>query len=126
MLHCSHFFEHIPGPMRPAFMDEAFRVLKKGGQLVIIVPHWSSMRSIQDFTHAWPPVGESSFLYFNKTWREQNKLTHGAYTMNCDFDFSYGYVLDPSVQVRNTEFQQFAIKQYVNAVMDIHVTLTKK
>lgn len=125
ILHCSHFFEHVPGMQRPAFMDECFRILKPGGQLVVITPYWSSARSIQDFTHAWPPVCESSFLYFNKLWREQNKLTHGHYNVKSDFDFGYGFSLDPDTAVRSQEVQPFWVKHYLNSCMDIHVTLTK-
>jgi hypothetical protein len=123
-IHCSHFFEHLDGAERIAFMHECYRILKDGKQMVIIVPHWSSMRSIQDPTHKWPPVAESSFLYFNKKWMDDNKLQH--YGITCDFDFGYGYSVDPDVQVRNQEFQAFAVKHYNNAVMDLFVTLTKK
>jgi len=123
---CNHFFEHIPGLKRPGFMDECYRILKKGGQLIIAVPHYNSMRAIQDFTHEWPPVAETSFLYFNKGWREQNKLTHGLYDIKSDFDFGYGFSLDGDVQVRNQEYQQFAVKHYTNAAADLHVTLTKR
>jgi SAM-dependent methyltransferase len=126
MFSCSHFFEHVPAMRRVPFMDECFRCLKVGGQLVVIVPHYNSMRAVQDFTHEWPPICESSFLYFNKGWREQNKLTHGAYSMNCDFDFSYGFQLDNDIQVRNIEFQQFALKHYSNTANDLHVTLTRR
>ena len=125
-IYCSHFFEHIPGLQRPAFMDECHRLLKIGSQLTIIVPHWSSMRAVQDFTHAHPIVCETSFLYFNKKWREDNELTYGAYDMKCDFDFGYGFQMDPDVAVRNNEFQLFAIKHYNNAVLDLVVTLTKR
>lgn len=121
---CSHFFEHLTGAQRIAFMDECHRILKPGAQMVIIVPHWSSMRAIQDPTHQWPPVCETSFLYFNKGWREQNHLGH--YNIKSDFDFGYGFSLDGDIQVRNAEHQQFAIKHYNNAVMDLHVTLTRK
>ena len=125
-IHCSHFFEHIPARLRPKFMDECYRVMEDKGQLVIIVPHYNSMRAIQDYTHEWPPISESSFLYFNLGWRTQNKLLHGAYEMKCDFDFGYGYSLDPDVQVRNQEYQQVAIKHYTNAAMDLHVTMTAR
>lgn len=123
-IHCSHFFEHLTGEQRIAFMEECYRILKDGKQMVIIVPHWSSMRSIQDPTHQWPPLAESSFLYFNKQWMTDNKLTH--YGINTDFDFGYGYSVDGDVQVRNADFQQFAIKHYNNAILDLFVTLTKK
>lgn len=124
-LSCSHFFEHIPGLDRPKFMDECYRVLKPGGKLSVITPFWSSPRSVQDYTHAWPPVCEASFLYFNKAWRVGNKLTHGLYEMKCNFDFSYGYGLDQDVAARNSEYQSHAVKHYNNAATDIFVTLVK-
>lgn len=125
-LHCSHFFEHVPALLRPKFMDECYRVLVPGGQMQVIVPYYSSMRAIQDFTHEWPPIAESSFLYFNKGWRDQNKLVHGHYAMKCDFDFVYGYALDADLQVRNVEFQRHAVKSDINAVADLIVTLTRR
>lgn len=123
-LHCSHFFEHLTGKERMSFMDECWRVMKSKTQLIIICPHWSSMRSVQDPTHQWPPVAEASFLYFNKQWREDNKLSH--YAITCDFDYTYGFSMDNDTVVRNVEYQQFAVKHYNNAVLDLHVTLTKR
>lgn len=125
-IHCSHFFEHIPGPLRPRFMDECCRVLKQGSQMVISVPDGDSHRAIQDYTHMWPPVVAESFLYFNKEWREREKLTHGDYRMTCDFDFGYGYSLDQDIMLRSAEQQQFALKHYRNHSNDLVVTLTKK
>lgn len=123
---CSHFFEHIPGSDRPRFMDELHRVLKKGGKATIVVPYGNSNRAIQDFTHAWPPVVAESFLYFNKKWRDENKLTHGFYAMQCDFDFGYGFAVDNDVAVKSHEAQAFSVKHYVNAATDMQVTLTKR
>lgn len=123
-IHSAHFFEHLTGVQRISFMEECWRILKPKTQMVIIVPHWSSMRSVQDPFHAWPPVCETSFLYFNKGWRDTNKLDH--YPITCDFDFGYGFSLDPDVSVRNNDFVQFASKHYVNAIHDLHVTLTVK
>lgn len=121
---CSHFFEHLTGAQRIKFMEECYRIMKKGTKLVVIVPYWSSMRAIQDPTHQWPPLCEASFLYFNKEWMEKNKLQH--YNINCDFDYSYGYSLDNDLLVRNIEWQQFAVKHYIQSVNDLQVTLTKK
>lgn len=122
-IYTSHFFEHLDGPERMVFMDECWRVMKIGAQLIVIVPFWSSRRSIQDPTHKWPPIAETSFLYFVEHWRIDNKLTH--YPIKCNFNFSYGYVLDPELNLRAEPVQHQAINNYTNAVMDIHVTLTK-
>lgn len=123
-IHASHFFEHIPQMERPKFMDECHRILIPGGKMTVIVPYYSSMRAIQDWNHMWPPVCESSFLYFNREWRKVNKLDH--YDVHCDFDFSYGYALAPELQSRNQEYRDSAIRNYINSVMDLHVNLTKK
>lgn len=119
----SHFFEHLDGPERVDFMEECWRVLKVAGQVVIICPFWSSRRAAQDPYHKWPPVTETSFLYFVEHWRQDNKLTH--YPIKCNFNFSYGYALDPELTLRAEAVQQDAIAHQVNSVMDIHVTLTK-
>lgn len=121
---CSHFFEHIPGPTRVPWMDELWRVLIPHGKATIICPYWSSPRAIQDPMHAWPPISEQSFVYFNKQWREANKLNH--YLGHCDFDFQYGYYPDPETAQRTQETQYFYIRHYLQAVNDIQVTLTKR
>ena len=118
-----HIFHLVPGPMRGAFMDECFRILKVGGKLTISVPYYSHMRAVQDFMHAWPPVCEASFLYFNKGWREANKID---YDLHCDFDFGYGYSAEQETASKNDETRNFYIKHYVNAVTDLIATLTKR
>lgn len=119
----SHFFEHLDGPERVDFMNEAWRVMKVGAQMTVIVPFWSSRRSIQDPYHKFPPIAETSFLYFVEHWRQDNKLTH--YPITCNFNFSYGYALDPELTLRAEPVQQDAIAHQVNQVNDIYVTLTK-
>lgn len=125
-VYSSHFFEHVPGRLRPKFMDELYRVLKKGGKATIVVPYGGNNRAVQDFTHEWPPVVAESFLYFNKKWRTENKLTHGDYAMKCDFDFGYGFALSTDWAARSQDAQTFAMQHYVNVASDIQVTLTKR
>jgi hypothetical protein len=139
-IECSHFIEHIPhgdGYHDPflRFFDEIYRILKPAefdpnnpniatcGIINIVAPYYSSMRAWQDPTHQ-RAISEASFLYLNKQWRIDNKLDH--YDVTCDFDFSYGYALDPTWQNRNQEAQAFAIKHYINVVTDIQVLLTKR
>ena len=120
---CEHIFHLVPGPQRGQFMDDLCRILKSGGKVLVTVPYYSHMRAVQDFMHAWPPVCEASFLYFNKQWREVNKI---EYPMTCDFDFTYGYQADPETATKNDETRNFWIKHYTNAVTDLQVALTKK
>src|SRR6266436_2381761 len=117
------YLQRLDGRERINFMNECGRVLKVGAQLIVKVPHWSSMRSVSDPMVAWPPLCEASFVYFNKDWRKNEKVDYG---ITCDFDFGYGFGLDGDVQIRNQEYQQQAIKHWNNAAIDLHVTLTRK
>lgn len=118
----------IPGPQRMAWMSELWRVLVPGGKATIIVPYWSSHRSIQDPESQWPPICEQSFSYFSKAFRDTNKedvrlLPRGMY---CDFDATGGYQFDPDTAVKETTVQSFWVKHYLNAVSDLHMVLTKR
>lgn len=121
---CSHFFEHIPKNLRKPFMEELHRVLKVGKGCQIITPRGE--RFMQDPTHEFPEPVPASYLYFNQDWLKQNKLMHGDYVTTADFDYSYGFGLDPQVALRNAEYQQFAIKYYNNAITDLYVTVVKR
>ncbi|MFA7242402.1 MAG: methyltransferase domain-containing protein [Sulfuricellaceae bacterium] len=125
-VYCSHFFEHIPKEQRPVFMEELYRILKTGAKATIICPYGGSNRAMQDFTHEWPPVFAESFLYFNKKWREENRLTHGPYAMTCDFDFRSGLDLEPNLVQCSKEDQALAIRHYINAARDLQITLFKR
>lgn len=95
-VHCSHFFEHVPGKLRGAWMDELWRVMKVGAHATIVVPAWNSPGAVQDFTHEWPPVCPESFAYFNKAMREAMGVEH--YGVRCDFDFNASFADYPIPQ----------------------------
>lgn len=128
---CSHYVEHTKDLIK--FMDELYRIMKspykdnKGeeikSKITIIAPYYSSIRAWQDPTHL-RAISEFTFIYFNKKWREDNKLDH--YGIRSDFDFVYGYQIDPAWATRAEEARVFAMKHYINVITDIHVTLTKK
>ena len=122
--HSSHMVEHLTGPQRIHFVNELYRVLKRGGKAQIIVPHWANVRAYGDLTHQWPPVSEFWFYYLSKEWRKTEAPHNDGYT--CDFEATWGYGPHPSLLVRNSEYQQFAINHYVNAVQDLVATLTKR
>lgn len=124
-VHSSHFYEHVPAKLRPRFMDELWRILKLGAKAQIITPHAWSDRSVQDFTHEWPPISRHSYAYFNRNWRETNKLTHGHYEMACNFDVSIGGTFYADIQSRSIEFQAFSNEHYINSLADLYATLTK-
>lgn len=132
---CLHFVEHLwnteDRPERVRFVNELFRVLKPGGQALIVTPHWCSSRAYGDFTHAYPPVGEFWLLYLNREWRVTKKQAldndvswhPSGYT--CDFDFTYGYGMREDLIPKHVEVQQFALGNYKEAAQDLIVTLTK-
>lgn len=129
----SHFLEHLDGPQRVEFFNELYRVLtpeiksevgeqlQAPGKAQFITPYYNSMRAIQDPFHAWPPLCEASFLYFNKEWRKVNKLDH--YPITADFNFNYGHAWDNIWGQKNNETRQFAQMHYTNVILDLVVNM---
>jgi hypothetical protein len=114
---------YTPAKYRGQFMDEIWRVLVPKGTAKVMVPYWTSMRSIQDYASEWPPFSESSFFYFNRDWR---KLNHPDRNLICDFDSTFAYQADPETVGKNDETRSFWIKHYSNTVSDLIVLLTKR
>lgn len=125
-IYCSHFFEHIPKELRVPFMEECYRILKVDADMKVVVPAYNSERAVMDFTHEWPPITGNSFLYFNKPWRETNKLTHGPYDIKADFKCESQAVMSEDWQTRAYDAQIFASRHYWNSVLDIIIHLKKK
>lgn len=131
--HCSHYIEHIPmeyvnhnGIYKDAlfaFFDEVYRILVPDGSITIVSPYWTSVRCWQDPTHR-RAITENTLLYMWKEWRVTNRLSH--YNVECDFDFSYGYAIDPNWASRQEEAQRFAVRHYANTVIDMQCTLHKR
>lgn len=118
---CSHYVQYTSDLIK--FMDEVYRILKPGGTIKIVAPYYTSMRAIQDPTHK-RNICEATFLYFNKQWREINKLDY--YDIKSDFDFSYGHQWAADYINRAIDHKGFALKNYWNVVDDIHIVLTKR
>jgi SAM-dependent methyltransferase len=118
---CSHYAEHVR-EFSP-FMDEVYRVLKVGATATIVGPYYTSMRSFQDPTHH-SALSEARFLYYNRRWREQNRLSH--YPIRADFDAAFGHVWTPDWEGRSQEARDFALRHYWNVVADLQVVLTKR
>ncbi len=123
---CSHFFEHVPANLRYLFMDEVYRILKPGCRATFTTPHWATERAIQDATHEWPPIAHSSYVYFDKGWRQANNLDHPPYP-SCDFEISPpGYVYNEEYRQRAFDFVQQAQKNWINVVYNLNVTLISR
>ena len=124
-LYACHFVEHLDGAERMKFMDECYRILKPGGKMRLIHPYYKSVRAVQDPTHKWPPISENSYFYWDKKWRELNKLDH--YPIKCDYEFNIYYLWqDSSVVNRSEETRTFWIDKYWNVVADMVVDLIKR
>ena len=119
---CSHYLEHSKEITK--FMDECYRIMKPEAQMTIISPYYSSVRAMQDPFHI-NFISEMTFLYYNKKWREDNKLDHYKIKKNTNFNYSYGYAFHPNWQTRSEEARNFALIHYINVVTDIQVVMTK-
>lgn len=60
----SHVFEHIEPKYRIQMMDELWRIMRHGGQLLVSAPYWQSIGAHQDPTH-YPCPNEATFTYFD-------------------------------------------------------------
>jgi predicted SAM-dependent methyltransferase len=124
-IYASHFVEHLDGIERMKFFDECYRILKPEGIMRLVHPYYKSVRAVQDPTHKWPPISENSYFYWDKKWREMNKLDH--YPIKCDFEFNIYYVWqDPTIANKSEETRMFNIDKYWNVVADMMVDLKKR
>lgn len=106
------------------FMNELYRVMKKGAKAQIIAPHWCASKAYGDLSFEYPPVSESWFAHLNKAWREEFAPWGTEY--ECDFDSTVGYALHPQLASRNMEYQQQAVSFWKEACQDTVATVIKK
>ena len=119
---CVGVLEFVPGKLRGKFMDEIYRILVPSGKASFAVVYWNTARGAQDYLYEYPPLCEQSFLYFNKGWRDANKIERD---LKCNFSFTYGYSFEAETAARNEESRGFYIKRYTNCVDVLHLMLTK-
>lgn len=79
-IYSHHTFEHIKNII--PLMNECYRVLKKGGEMIIIVPHKDCSLAWQDPTHQRYFV-EGSMKFFCGDYLKKYKLDYGI-TANFD------------------------------------------
>jgi len=127
----SHFLEHLTNLdgrwERVIFFNELFRVMVPGGQCTLIIPHWNSNRYYGDPTHK-EPFSEMGFYYLDPNWRATNAphsdIKHNPNGYNCHWGCTWGYSMHQALQVRNVEYQQYAMQWYKEACTDIICTMT--
>lgn len=118
-IHISHYAEHVKD--LNAFMNEMWRVCEKDAKVSIVGPYYTSIRAWQDPTHV-RPLSEATWMYYNKGWREANKLDHYGITADFDLVNAILFFNEPWNQ-KSEDARQFAAKHYFNVVSDILVEL---
>jgi len=118
---CSHYIEHTPDLIK--FMNEIYRIMKKDASATFISPYYTSVRCWQDPTHL-RAISEATYLYYNKGWREANKLEH--YGITADFNISqWAHSWNANWASRSQEAKNFALTHYNNVVDDLWAILIK-
>lgn len=118
-VYISHYIEHTKDLLK--FMDEVWRICKNLATVKIIAPYYTSIRAWQDPTHT-RAISEATFGYFEKKWRETNKLDH--YPVKCNFQVANMMLfLNEPWNNKSEEAKAFAQRHYWNVVSDIYVEL---
>jgi SAM-dependent methyltransferase len=125
-LESNFLLPYLTPESRIDFFNESWRILKPNGKLVIRVPHWSNMRAIQDPFAKWPPICETTFLAYDKQWRDLNDCFYYDYPITADFSFGYGHAIDGETAARNDDYKRDAVRLFNNVVIDIMVTMTAR
>lgn len=106
------------------FMDECYRILKPGARMTIDTPYYSSVRACQDPSHI-RSISELTFYYYDKNWREMQKLDHYFVKSNFEVE-TISYSPDPLIATKAEEAKVFMIKHYINTILDIRFILKKR
>ncbi len=118
-IHVSHYAEHTKDLMK--LMDEIWRICANGAKVTIVGPYYTSIRAWQDPTHT-RALSEVTWMYFNKGWREMNKLDH--YPIKSNFDVVNMMVFfNPPWDKKSEEARLFAQQHYFNVISDMLVEL---
>jgi predicted SAM-dependent methyltransferase len=128
-LFSSHFVEHIPHDIPGQdndglvlFMEECYRILKHEGTVRLIHPHAMSSRAFQDPYHR-RFIPEATWWYFNREWREANKLDHYPITSNYNVDNIVASLMGDWGS-RAQSAQTYATLHYINVMGDLDVYLS--
>ena len=104
------------------FMDEIYRILKVGGKAILTAPYVTHTRAYGDPTHT-RYIHDMSFYYYNKEWRDTNKLDH--YGIKSNFDMKFSYYIDESLLLKSEEVRNELFTTHWNSIKDIIANLVK-
>lgn len=129
--HASHFLEHLTNFdgkwERIRFFNELFRVMKPMGQCALAFPHWNSNRYYGDPTHK-EPFSEMGFYYLDRAWRKANAphtdIEHNPNGYSCNWNCTWAYTMRQDLTLRNSEYQQYAMQNYKEVILDMAATMT--
>lgn len=124
-LNAHYLVQYLTASERVHFVNEAHRVLKKGGTIKIVIPHWCASKAYADIRAAFPPVSESWFMLLRKDVRDQQNFDDEC-GYKCDFDFTLGYGPHPAIAARAEEYRNHALGFFREAAQDIVCTLIKR
>lgn len=119
-----HVLPYLTAVERIAFVNELWRVMKKGARAQIVTPYWASNRTYSDLRVQWPPISEGWYFNLDSDYRKND--VNGDKRYKCDFNATWGYALHPSLHTRNQEYQQHAITFWKESAQDLIATLIKK
>ena len=122
-IHCAHAFHRLTARERMAFMEEAWRVLRPGGKLEIVVPHARSETPAALET-VWPPLVEKSFLYFDAHERREMGVPH--YGIRCDFELEVGLELAREWFQRSDAERHHAAVHFHGVIVSMTAFMTKR
>lgn len=105
------------------FFNEVYRILKPGGKVTIVAPYYTSIRAFGDPTHV-RYIGDWSFYYLNKEWRDNNNLDH--YAFDCNFEAKLSYHITNDMTLKSEEVRNKHFIHDWNVIDDIMVELIKK
>ena len=120
-IHCAYFVHRVEDLVK--FMDEMYRVLKKGSTISIVAPYYSSIRATQDPTTK-RLISEVVFSMFNKKAREAGGFSH--YTVKSDFEIaSINHSVSEEFKGRSQDAVAYAAAHYHNVIHDVSIVLKK-
>lgn len=117
LIYLNNIIEHLPNTIK--FMEEVYRILKKGGKVKIVTVYWNHLHSVTDPQHV---------SFFNEySWDFYTGGRKGYYT-NCRFKIeSIKFTYDEYAKkiFRSEKLLKFLSRFLCNIIDGMHLTLVK-